>query len=452
MAFPLHSILNARDISPTKKLDQQPIDDDDASSTDLASPDNSSESPLTPHPTVIQPATLNIRPPLVFSPQKGLLYNRRYTKSPTRVPSLPTPPTSDLSRLFWYDEPPSHELDFNRFTVFGGLINHPELVFEIAKHLDVEDLVSLYAISKDFHRVVNGRFTALILAQSIGKASESSRTFIFRCYQNLCIHDPAARPNEEVDGEIRWVPSFRWLRMILFRENVVDDILALLGAEGHRLPKRASLVLKKIWFMMDISDNARRVGLMHNRTFWENKDLFIATMFFLKLDMRLTDPFTGNGELGLRKMLLAQRSLSKLRQVLKREEMLNQLEMLQMFVRWKYRPLRRRNRTILGVPAHEVGKGMYEGYGSGTEKVLAPDALVMREGVRRKMDLHKRYLDMMIWGYVDKTTFQDIWVTAPPTEEKELTEDSDSDDSDGEHSTEEEEQVEYVSFNLSANN
>ncbi|MCJ1227721.1 hypothetical protein MMC12_004379 [Toensbergia leucococca] len=389
-------------------------------------------------------------PDIVFSSEKGSLYNRRKSKSPARVPELPAPPKSD-PRVYWFDgDPPSYELDFNKFSVFKALLNHPELIFETAKHLDVEDLISLYAISKDFHFLVNGRFTALILAQSLGKASESSKMFRFKCFKNLCIHDPASRPNEDIEGQIRFVPSFRWLRMILFREKVVDGIIECLAAEGHRLPKRASLVLKKIWFTMDISDNARRIGFMHNKVYWEDKDLFIATMFFLKLDMRLTDPISGGGENNIRKMLLAQRTLSTLWKVLNREMLLNQLDVWRMFVRWRYQPPRHHGMSILGVPAQEVGKGIIEGWGSGSQKILRPDELVMREGIRRNLNLHTKFLDMMIWGYVDKYTFEDIWVTAPPTEENELTEGSEtaeSGDSD-ENGSNEGEGIDYATLDL----
>ena len=33
----------------------------------------------------------------------------------------------------------------------------------------------------------------------------------------------------------------------------------------------------------------------------------------------------------------------------------------------------------------------------------------MREAVRRKLNLHRRYLDMMLWGYVDNNSMEDIW-------------------------------------------
>ena len=358
---------------------------------------------------------------VVVSSAGGILCQRRASSSPSSVPAPRSTSRRELSTYL------SCETKINRFAVFNALLGYPELVLEVTKHLDVDDLISLYAISKDFHVLVNARFTAMIQAQAIGKASESSRTFIFRCYKNLCMRDPARRLNETHPEQLRFIPTFRWLRMILFRESVVDEIIECLAAEGHRLPKRTSQVIKKIWFTIDISDNARRVGLMHNQKFWANKDLFLATMFFVKLDMRLTDPTTGNGELGLRKMLLGQRSLSTLARVLRREEMRTQLDMLRMILRWNYRPATTMGMTILGVPPEEVGKLQYEGWGHKKTKFIHIDELVMGEAIRRNLNLHHHYVDMMIYGYVDKRTFEDIRTPMPPPRPQIVEPDSEED-------------------------
>ena len=354
--------------------------------------------------------------------RKGLLeilpsqYDCRVCPDPSIVAEVPIP-----SRIANDPQTQSDELRskrFRRFSIFTALLKHPELTLELSKQFDVNDLISLYAISKEFHFLVNGRFTAMIMGQSNAKAPESSKTFIFGCYKSLCMRDPACRVNETKPDELRFIPSFRWLRMILFREAVVDDILRSLAREGHRLPKRARLTIKKIWFTIDISDNARRVGLMHNTTFWSNLDLFIATMFFIKLDMRLTHPTAGNGEIGLRKMLLGQRSLSMLAKVLRREEMETQVDMLRMIVRFNYEPPQHRHMDIMGVPSHEIGRLQYEGWGARHTKFIQIDELVMREAVKRKLNLQDYYVDMIIYGYIDKKTFQDIRTPMPKQEDE----------------------------------
>lgn len=403
MACPLSAILNPVNSSAQTNLVSTTGDDDDDSTITEASTVIIDGEMLDDE--ILDDVIRSVTP----SPNQGSLHNRPARLSPTLMPVLSTPPRRNPLQYLTDDWPsPSHETNSRGFSIFNTLLKYPELTLEFSKQLDIEDLISLYAISKEFHFLVNGRFTAMILGQANGKASESSKTFIFRCYKSLCMRDPARRLNETKPDELRFIPSFRWLRMILFREAVVDDILRSLAAEGHRVPKRTRLTVKKIWFTLDISDNARRIGLMHNTTFWSNKDLFLATMFFLKLDMRLTHPSAGNGEIGLRKMLLGQRSLSTLANVLRREEMKTQVDMLQMIVRFNYEPSRHRQMDIMGVPSHEIGRLQYEGWGAKPTKFIQIDELVMREAVKRKLNLQNYYVDMMIYGYINKKTFQDI--------------------------------------------
>lgn len=309
-------------------------------------------------------------------------------------------------------EHPPHELGIREFSIFEALLNHAELVFEFSKHLDVDDLVSLYSISKDFHNLVNKRFTHLIRLQATRKAPESSRIFIFRCYQSLCQRDPAKRPLERLPETVRWVPTFRWLRMILFRERIVTDIIGCLGAEGHFMPRRVSLTIKKIWFTVDIGDNVHRTGTVHNRRFWTDEDLYLATLFFIKLDLYFTHPVTGNGEVGVRKMLLGQRSLSTLLSVLKRQQLLNQSELMGMLVKWDFQltaQQREQKKTLWGVPHYKAGLLSLEGWVMTGQKLKQVDELVMREAIKRRLHLHDKYMDMILYGYVYKSTFEDVW-------------------------------------------
>ena len=446
MACPLSAILNAVDspaqTNPVPALGDHENDDDDDATISEASTEVIDEgmpdeempdremlgfNAPTKHPqnsakteAGIGIANRGIVTPATLSPDQRSLCDGRVSPAPSLVPvftrKAKNPPTS------W------HATKSTGFSVFNALLRHPELTLEFSKQLDIEDLISLYAISKEFHLLVNGRFTTMILGQSNAKAPESSKTFIFRCYKSLCMRDPARRPNETKPDELRFIPSFRWLRMVLFREAVVDDILGSLAIEGHRLPKRTRLTIKKIWFTIDISDNARRIGLMHNTTFWSNKDLFLATMFFIKLDMRLTHPTAGNGEIGLRKMLLGQRSLSVLAKVLRREEMRTQVDMLRMIVRFNYEPPRHRHMDIMGVPSQEIGKLQYEGWGARSTKFVQIDELVMREAIKRKLNLQSFYVDMIAFGYINQKTFQDIR-TPMRKQEDEAEEDGEDDTS-----------------------
>lgn len=416
--------VSARDDDETISQPSITSQDDKAFTTPTKHHRRSSDTTV---PTNAKPAT-KMDNPIIITPNKGFLYDRHASDSPTRVPAFSSPARRRRTNSQAGISQPENEADVNQFSVFVAILNYPELTLEIAKNLDIEDLISLYAISKGFHMLVNTRFTAMIKAQWYGKAYESGYTFIFRCYKSLCMRDPARRINETRPNEVRFVPSFRWLRMILFREAIVDDIMRSMAREGHRMPRRMTVIIKKIWFTMDIGDNSRRIGLLHNVRFWSSRDLYFATMFFLKLDMRLTNPATGNGELGLRKMLLGQRSLSTLSKVLNREEMRTQLDMLRMIVRFNYAPENHKEMSILGVPPEEIGKLQYEGWGLKDTKFIGVDMLVMREAVRRKLNLQNHYVTMMICGYINKQRWEDIRTPMPEPVESESSEDEEDDD------------------------
>ncbi|KAL8693470.1 MAG: hypothetical protein Q9218_001701 [Villophora microphyllina] len=357
-------------------------------------------------------------PPISLSPEKGKLYNRRTKRKPSQTPSIPpSPPRLDSPRYRHSSEPPSPEFMFIPHGIFNRLLNHPELVFETIRHLSVTDLISLYAISKGFHALANSRFTTMILSHARALAPEASRIFAFRCYRSLCIRDPAQRRNEAKSHfEVRYVPGFRWLQMVIFRESVVDDIVACLEEECLMLPTATTVTIMKMWFTIDIPTNEQRGRIMRNQTYWSEQDLYLATLFVTKVDMLLTSPITGEGDLGLRKMLFGQRSLSTLAAVMKREEMRNEYEMMKMIVRWDYDMddvQRQLKLPLLGVPFDQVGKLKYEGWGA-NENVLFQqiDDLVMLECVRRGLDMPAHYLDMVFYGFVDKKAGLDIWTQA----------------------------------------
>ena len=298
--------------------------------------------------------------------------------------------------------------------IFNRLLNHPELMFEMVSHLDVDHLLALYSISRDFHGLANNRFTTMILSHARTRAPGSSYIFPFRCYRKLCLRDPALRRNEtKPNFQIRHVPSFKWLKMVLFRERVVDGIVECLEEECLMLPAATTLTIKKIWFFMDVSTNERRDGLIRNTDYWSEKDIYLAHLFLMKLDMLFTCPMTGDGDLGLRKMLLAQRSLSTLLRVLPREEMRNTYELFEKVVAWKYEPndlQRQLNQPIFGVAPNRVGMLQYEGWGRnpGTPFHQIDDLLIW-ESLRRGLDVPAHYLDMVFYGFIDKKTGLDIW-------------------------------------------
>ena len=127
MACPLHAILNPSDLSPRKRK----FETEDAPNKRQ----RLDTDPTTPTP-VFRTANYETLPIVDLSPVRGALYNRRAGRSPTQHHVLPTPPRSDHHE-YWFDMPPPHEIDFGKFNVFKALLNHPELMHHVSKHLDI---------------------------------------------------------------------------------------------------------------------------------------------------------------------------------------------------------------------------------------------------------------------------------------------------------------------------
>ena len=245
--------------------------------------------------------------------------------------------------------------------------------------------------------------------------------------------DPAPRiphpdPRLAARGVIRKVPGFKWLKMLLHREKVVHEIMALAAHRGVPFPKRCKEVLLKFWFIMDIPDNARRVGFIHNERLFNELDLYFGIVVVVRLDMLFNDPVAGEKRDGARRMVLAQRSLTCLMLVLRGEIWGSKIEVLREWVRWKYE-LSEEERELVGeegvfgVPREECGKlklqywggREYEvmkerlnGQGEGVLWLLRPDQLIVREAVRRGVRFKGYYLKCLLYGFVDPRTLRDV--------------------------------------------
>lgn len=315
------------------------------------------------------------------------------------------------------------------FNVYHGILLYPELCFHLSSHLPLEDLISLYAICKDFHEIIEARFTTVILSQAITKAPTSSHIFPFRCYGHLCRTDPAARiphpdPEKASLGVARKVPSFKWLRMIIFREKVVHAIMAMFAERGIPLPRRCEQSIKKLWFIMDIPDNARRIGYVHNKQLLTDADLYFAVCFAVKLDMLLHDPAASvRFSLG-RRLIMTQPSMSMLLDLLKGEALSSRWDILQEYVRWKYTAPQGQavpeNETLFGVPKSEWGVLQKEFWanerpatsddepGMPSENLLRPDQLMLREALKRGLRFSGHYVSFMTYGYVHPKTLENF--------------------------------------------
>ena len=132
-----------------------------------------------------------------------------------------------------------------RHDFFSNMANMPELFMELAKHLRIKDLLSLYAISIDFHETINGHMSHCMRRCAEHQAPEAAKLYFFKFYGWLCIDDPAGRPHPKNKDQMRKVPSLKWLQMVVHRDKTVRDILACMARQGHRMPQGMALSLKK---------------------------------------------------------------------------------------------------------------------------------------------------------------------------------------------------------------
>jgi hypothetical protein len=162
---------------------------------------------------------------------------------------------------------------------------------------------------------------------------------------------------------------------------------------------------------MDISTSKGRVQMMHNTKLFTDIDLYNIQLFIHKLDMRFNDPIDGPSTQGLRKLFLGQRGLTPLCNLLKRKAYLDLMDVVKLAVRYSYIPPINRGWPVFGIPPEEIGIGHLEGWGAGKVHLIRPDELVMRESVRRHLGLKQHITQMMLWGYVDPITGENIKVS-----------------------------------------
>ncbi|KAL8672723.1 MAG: hypothetical protein Q9168_002813 [Polycauliona sp. 1 TL-2023] len=401
MSCPLNAILN--------DSDKDPVHPSNTPQELCPPPGASTRTPYTVPPTTVSPKdeSGNHPEPTVSPSPVETSLEASHEASPTQN-------KPDIAATRPESDPTNPDVDHQNNGIFNRLLHFPELMFEMVSHLDADDLLALFSMSYNFHLLASSRFTTMILSQARAKAPESAYIFPFRCYSNLCLRDPALRRNEaRADFHVRHVPGFQWLKMILFREHVVNGIVACLEKEGLMLPAATTITIKKIWFFMDLSTNERRDALIRNTDYWTEGDLYLAHLFIMKLDMLLICPMTGDGDLGLRQMLLGQRSLSTLWRILRREEMRDTFEMMQMIVAWNYQRSDAQlelDEPIFDVPADKIGMLQYEGWGQNPDELFHQfDEVLVWESVRRRLDAPAHYLDMILYGFIDMNTGLDIW-------------------------------------------
>ncbi|OJD33009.1 gtp cyclohydrolase i [Diplodia corticola] len=381
----------------------------------------------------------------------------------------PTPPSSPVLRA--QDMPPN--LQGRRrpqqqrmvFSMGEAIMSQNDILLNVCNFMGLRDFVNFYCVSKRFYVLVNSHYSTHMKQLTRNFAPLASTIFPYQLYRRACIRDPMLRTrpahrgdapstyiNPVLDGAtqtltatewplapstdinvpaapppevVRTVPGLRWVLMCAYREAIVHDMLLCLAREGHRFPGLIDGAVLKVWALLDQPFNGTRLAVVHDARLWTNRDLFLALMFFIKLDMRFADPLLGSGECVLRRLLLGQRSLVVLWEALRGRAARTRAELLHMLVRWDttVRPdvldaigTRKTKRgterpfvdSVFGVRTDEVGALCREGWRQGGALLLRPDQLVLRETARRQLNMHRCFLDFMLWGHIDWTWLRNI--------------------------------------------
>ncbi|RHZ54678.1 uncharacterized protein CDV56_103877 [Aspergillus thermomutatus] len=317
---------------------------------------------------------------------------------PRESSATPTAAAQSLTSVAQHSRNESKNIRRNNYNMLRSFIYHPSMAFLAFDHLEIEDVINLHLTCKRFHQFVRSVLAIIVMRKAAQKAPESLRTFPFLCYYGLCDRW-SAPPGLRLNDVTYIIPSVRWLKMILYREAVVKDIMERMADMGWKLPNRCATVVKKLWFLMDIPDNRRRTWTIRKKTLWTDNDLFLAAYFIVQLDMLFTDSRARKKQGSMRRLLMAQPSLALLWDVLRDAALTTHYETLKAYVRWQYTPpAHEAGLFVFGVPPNEVGSLQWEGYGRRARNVKfqRPDELVLREIKDRNLDMQRMYVDIIL--------------------------------------------------------
>lgn len=318
-----------------------------------------------------------------------------------------------------------------------AMCRHVELAVELAKHLGPEDLVRLYSVSRAFHDALDGHLLSSMRHVIAYRAPEAGRVFHFKLYRRLLVPDPAGRTWEQQLGprappgrrgqsnrDVCSVPGLRYLQLVLVRDRCCRDVLAALARHGHRTPPGMHRTLLRLWLLMDVSTSHQRRALLRNPRLWTDVDLYNAQLFVVKLGMHFNDPVYGPLTFDMPSLVLGQRGLFFLWQVPTRARFTTPDELLEAKVRYDFDlapgppaapaapaaadPAGLGVHGVYGVPLDEVGVGHIEGWGRGRRHLMRPDELVPYEVVVRGLELDEHLVHMMVWGYFDWRTGENL--------------------------------------------
>jgi hypothetical protein len=301
------------------------------------------------------------------------------------------------------------------FNAYKAIVRHPNLFFQFALRLPYPSMIDLYAIDKEFHYRLNMYSVSLIHDYARYHAPLAGHIFSWVLYPRFCISDPMLRPMDGREWLARDVPGFRWVGMIVSRQKIVRSILTYLALEGHRVPDACEGALMKFWTLIELNTSKLRQSFLQDADIWTDADLINIQLFFVKLDMRFSDPILGNGVCQLGPLLLAQKSLAPLWKVLSGKAKLNYDRTSALVVAtYLMDDLDFETHPWLedvedhGVPEGQWGLLSLEGWQEEGKRMPHALDMVVTEGIRRGLDVQQYYLDFVMYGYGDSKTGENI--------------------------------------------
>lgn len=312
-----------------------------------------------------------------------------------------------------------------------------ELAIEIGKHLSPRDIVSLYIASPAFRKATTGHMLSCIRMWIDTNAPEAGKVFHWKLYGTTLIKDPADRNSSTHDArflegrwettktnpsQIRLIPGFKYLELVIGRDRYCREIIAMMARMGFRMPRTMHSTLLRLWVLLEIPTTRQRQLFLRSRKYWTSIHLYNSHFFIVKLSMAFTHPFFSPISIDMVKLMMGQKGLYPLWQCLMRQKYRTMSECMELKARYDLLlPAtvwgliqRERYPSVYGVPVHEVGLGHLEGWGKGVLHLGRPDQILPIEAASRGLYLDDHITQMMVWGYIDFETGENL----VPTEDE----------------------------------
>lgn len=305
---------------------------------------------------------------------------------------------------------------------FSQICSNATIIAELGKHIPVVDIVKLYSVSRTFHDTLDSCMLSSVQLWAKFNFPDAAAAFPFQLCARHLVPDPSGRTwatqlavSDANLQQTRAVPGLKYLQLVASRDRTCRQIKAVLARNGHRLPSSSHATLLKLWLLLEVATTSQRGALLRNQEVWLDTDLYNAQMLFVKLGMHFNDPIYGPSSYELLHLMLGQKGLYPLWQLLTRNRFRNLSEILELKMRYDFQVRTIHNGAVLHcVPRAAAGQGHKEGWGSGHKHLLRPDELVPIEATIRGLRLQDHIVAMMLWGYMDRNTGENL----VPTEDE----------------------------------